>query len=451
MLASHPPEVLTLGCRLNLAESETIRGLLGARDVVVVNGCGVTNEAVKQTRATIRRARRDRPDAELVVTGCASDMDRAGFAAMPEIDRIVANAAKLLPATWGAFPNRPAPRAHARAFVGVQNGCDHACTFCAIPQGRGPSRSTPIGEVVARIAALVEGGVNEVVLTGVDLTSYTGGLGALVEAVLAGIPALPRLRLSSLDTIEIDDRLFELVTGEPRVMPHLHLSLQAGDDLILKRMRRRHLRRDAIALVERLKAQREIAIGADLIAGFPTESEAAFANTLALLDHCDIVHAHVFPYSPRAGTPAARMPQVAPVEVRERAARLRAAAATRKRAWLAGFVGTTQAIVVEKPGDRGHAPGFAEVRLPSPLVPSEVEGRAPRTTCLDDARHERSLRSHTPPPPVPVEGRPAPSMNAPQPNSGRPSTSSGRTKDMGRIIPATITAATDDHLIGSPA
>jgi threonylcarbamoyladenosine tRNA methylthiotransferase MtaB len=307
--------------------------------------------------------------------------------------------------------------------VGVQNRCDHACTFCAIPQGRGASRSEPIGAVATRIAALVEDGVSEVVLTGVDLTSYAGGLGALIEAILIGVPRLPRLRLSSLDTIEIDDRLFDLVTGETRVMPHLHLSLQAGDDVILKRMKRRHLRHEAVAMIERLKAKRDIAIGADLIAGFPTESEAAFANTLSVLDDCDIVHAHVFPFSPRAGTPAARMPQVRPEIVKERAARLRAAAATRKAAWLKTLVGSTQQIVVEKPGDRGHAPNFAEVHLTA-VHPKLVEG----------------LPFSSPP------GR-----------KGSASTGSARTGEtssaptVGSVTTTTITAATDDHLIGTIA
>ncbi|WP_298673758.1 MiaB/RimO family radical SAM methylthiotransferase [uncultured Sphingomonas sp.] len=371
MTALPRPDVVTLGCRLNLAESETIRGLIGSRDMVVVNTCGVTNEAVKQSRAAIRRAHRDRPAAEIVATGCAAQMDSAGFAELPGVTRVIGNAAKLLPATWGAFPNRPPARRHARAFVGVQNGCDHSCTFCAIPAGRGPSRSDPVGAVVARIAALVDAGTQEVVLTGVDLTSYADGavtLGGLVEHILRAVPALPRLRLSSLDTIEIDDKLFDLVTGEPRVMPHLHLSLQAGDDLVLKRMKRRHLRADAIRMIERLKAKRDIAIGADLIAGFPTEDEAMFANTLALIHDCAIVHAHVFPYSPRANTPAARMPQVTPALARERAARLREAAQRQKRAWLAGMIGSQQAIVLEKPGDRGHTPGFAELRVADPLA-----------------------------------------------------------------------------------
>ncbi|MFT3978557.1 MAG: radical SAM protein [Sphingomonas bacterium] len=376
MSAPSGPEVVTLGCRLNLAESETIRGLIGRQDMIVVNTCGVTNEAVKQSRAAIRRAHRARPEAEIVATGCAAEIDRAAFAALPGVSRVVGNAAKTLPSTWGGFPNRLPPRRHARAFVGVQNGCDHACTFCAIPAGRGPSRSDPAAQVVARIAALVEQGAREVVLSGVDLTSYADGettLGGLVEMILRDVPALPRLRLSSLDTIEIDDRLFALVTEEPRVMPHLHLSLQAGDDLVLKRMKRRHGRADAVRMVARLKAKRDIAIGADLIAGFPTESDAMFANTLALIDDCDIVHAHVFPYSPRAGTPAARMPQVATEVARARAARLREAAAARRLAWLSALIGSVQTIVLEKPGDRGHAPGFAEVRLPTPL-PTDAIG-----------------------------------------------------------------------------
>jgi threonylcarbamoyladenosine tRNA methylthiotransferase MtaB len=369
MLAPSQPEIVTLGCRLNTAESETIRQLAGA-GVAVVNGCGVTNQAVKDTRVAIRRLRRLRPDAELVVTGCASEMDRAAFAAMPEVDRIVANAAKLLPSSWGARHNAPRPRAQTRAFVGVQNGCDHACTFCAIPLGRGRNRADPVAEVIPRVAALVEAGQREIVLSGVDLASYDdrgAGIATLVERLLTDVPALERLRLSSLDPQAIDAHLFALLTQEPRVMPHVHLSLQAGDDLILKRMRRRHARADALALIERLKAVRDIAIGADLIAGFPTEDEAMFANTLAMIDAGDITHAHVFPYSPRAGTPAARMPQVPPAVARARAARLRAAAAARLNRRLAAQVGSVQRVLIEKPGDRGHAPDFAEVRLSTNL------------------------------------------------------------------------------------
>ncbi|WP_445193209.1 tRNA (N(6)-L-threonylcarbamoyladenosine(37)-C(2))-methylthiotransferase MtaB [Sphingomonas sp. Tas61C01] len=389
------PEVISLGCRLNIAESETIRTLLGERDTVVVNSCAVTNAAVKATRAAIRRARRDRPGAEIVVTGCAAQIDPASFAAMAEVDRVVGNGEKLLPAAWRSTeavvvgdimqlretaPHLAASFAHhARAFVEVQNGCDHRCTFCAIPFGRGPSRSVPAGAVVDRIAGLVAAGHREVVLTGVDLTSYghdlpgTPTLGQLVERILRHVPVLERLRLSSLDSIEIDDRLFALVTQEPRVMPHLHLSFQAGSDLILKRMKRRHTRAQAVAIVARLKAARpSLAIGADLIAGFPTEDAGMFADTLALIDDADIVHAHIFPYSPRAGTPAARMPQVDEPVRRERAQRLREVAAARKQDWLAAQVGTCHDIVVEQPGDRGHAGNFAEVRLPAPIDPGTV-------------------------------------------------------------------------------
>ncbi len=390
------PEVISLGCRLNIAESETIQHMLDGRDVVVINSCAVTNAAVKQTRAAIRRARRARPGATLAVTGCAAQIDPASFAAMPEVDRVIGNGEKLLAETWVArdalivgdmarlteiAPHLAVANDQARAFVEVQNGCDHRCTFCAIPFGRGPSRSAPAGAVIEAIERVVDAGKREVVLTGVDLTSYghdlpgSPTLGALVERILARLPALHRLRLSSIDAPEIDDRLFALLTQEDRVMPHLHLSLQAGDDLVLKRMKRRHARADAVRLVERLKSARpDIAIGADLIAGFPTEDDAMAANSLKLIDDCDIVHAHIFPYSPRAGTPAARMPQVAPDLRRERAARLREAAARRKAAWLGSLVGTTQNILVEAPGDRGHAANFAEVRLLPTVRPEPVEG-----------------------------------------------------------------------------
>ena len=393
MPSAPAPEIVTLGCRLNIAESETIRALLGARDTVVVNSCAVTNEAVKATRAAIRRARRARPTSEIVVTGCAAQIDPAAFARMPEVDRVIGNGEKLSPGAWDApeavvvgdvmrlrdtAPHLAASFAgHARAFVEVQNGCDHRCTFCAIPFGRGPSRSVPAATVTARIASLVEAGHREIVLTGVDLTSYEASdapnLGALVERVLRDVPALPRLRLSSLDSIEIDDRLFALVTQERRIMPHLHLSFQSGSDMILKRMKRRHARAEAVAMVERLKAARgEIAIGADLIAGFPTEDEAMAADTRALIADADIVHAHIFPYSPRDRTPAARMPQVDPAIRRERAGRLRVAAAERKTAWLASLIGTVQDLIVERPGTQGHASNFAEVRLRAPLEPGTL-------------------------------------------------------------------------------
>ncbi len=383
-----------MGCRLNLAEGESIRALLTGSDAIVVNSCAVTNEAVKQTRQAIRRARRERPDAELVVTGCAAQIDPAAFAAMPEVDRVIGNAEKLLPEAWASDAKvqvqdilavrETAPHlaasfsTHARAFVEVQNGCDHRCTFCAIPFGRGNSRSVPAGAVIDRIAMLAEAH-GEVVLTGVDLTSYghdlpgSPALGSLVERILRHVPSLQRLRLSSLDGIEVDDRLFALLTQEPRVMPHVHLSLQAGDDMVLKRMKRRHSRAQSVALAERLRTARpEIAIGADLIAGFPTEDETMFANTLALIADCGVVHAHIFPYSPRAGTPAARMPQVVPATIRDRAARLRAAAAEQRARWLESLVGSRQQVLVERPGDRGHATNFAEVRLTAPQQTGET-------------------------------------------------------------------------------
>jgi threonylcarbamoyladenosine tRNA methylthiotransferase MtaB len=391
------PHVISLGCRLNLAESETIRALLSERDTVVINSCAVTNEAVKQTRQAIRRARRERPGAELVVTGCAAQIDPAGFAAMPEVDRVIGNAEKLRADAWASpepvvvqdimAVRETAPHlaasfsTHARAFVEVQNGCDHRCTFCAIPYGRGNSRSVPAGAVIDRVAQLAENHA-EVVLTGVDLTSYgpdlpgSPSLGALVERILAHVPRLKRLRLSSLDGIEVDDRLFALLTGEPRLMPHVHLSLQAGDDMILKRMKRRHSRAQSVALATRLTVERpDIAIGADLIAGFPTEDEAMFENSLALIEECGIVHAHIFPYSPRSGTPAAKMPQVEPGIVKARAARLRTAAARVRDNWLQSLVGSTQQVLVERPGDRGHAPNFAEVRFPPSPVGEVVSVR----------------------------------------------------------------------------
>jgi threonylcarbamoyladenosine tRNA methylthiotransferase MtaB len=286
----------------------------------------------------------------------------------------------LAPAPAGLGPGlrRENEKKHARAFVEVQNGCDHRCTFCIIPYGRGPSRSTPAGAVIERVRRLVDKGAQEVVLTGVDLTSYgdleADSLGLLVERILKAVPALPRLRLSSLDPVEVDDRLFTLITGEPRLMPHLHLSLQAGDDMILKRMKRRHLRADAIRLVGRIKAARpEVAIGADLIAGFPTETEAMFANSLRIVEECDIVFGHIFPYSPRRGTPAARMPQVEKEVIRARAKRLRKACTARQEIWLDGLIGTRQAVLAELDGRTGHAGNFAKVELSDAVPPRAVQ------------------------------------------------------------------------------
>ena len=401
------PEVITLGCRLNAAESEAIRVLAGGEDdLVIVNSCAVTNEAVRQTRQAIRRAKRARPQARVVVTGCAAQIEPESFAAMPEVDRVVGNAGKFdvssfqrrlepqgvkgaeasfagAPAFAGAtvtvsdiFAVREtAPHLAAgfaersRAFVEVQNGCDHRCTFCIIPYGRGNSRSVPAGLVVERVKTLAAQGFREVVLTGVDVTSYghdlpgTPTLGMLVERILRFVPELPRLRLSSLDCIEIDSRLEEIIAHEPRFMPHLHMSFQAGDDMVLKRMKRRHSRARAVETVARLKAKRpELAIGADLIAGFPTETDEMHGNSLKLIDECDIVMGHIFPFSPKKGTPAARMPPVPAPVVKERARRLREACALRKAAWLLGLVGTSQRVLVEKDG-RGHAENFAPVRL----------------------------------------------------------------------------------------
>ncbi|WP_026092197.1 MiaB/RimO family radical SAM methylthiotransferase [Porphyrobacter sp. AAP82] len=366
------PRIISLGCRMNIAESETMRAMLAGEDnLVVVNSCAVTAEALRQTRQAIRRARREAPAARLVVTGCAAEIDRAAIGAMAEVDGLVANAAKLDPRAWNVpMEAPPVAPARTRAFVAVQNGCDHACTFCIIPQGRGASRSLTVAQVLGEIEVHLAAGAREVVLTGVDLTSWghdlpdAPRLGVLVEAILAAFPALPRLRLSSVDGVEIDPLLFDLLAGEARMMPHLHLSLQHGADLILKRMKRRHLKADALDLVARLKALRpEMAIGADLIAGFPTEDDAQHAQSLAIIDELGIVHAHIFPYSPRPGTPAARMPQVPRDVARARAAELRTRAATGRAAWLAGLVGETLPVLAER-GGTGYAPNYAPVALP---------------------------------------------------------------------------------------
>ena len=382
------PEIITMGCRLNLAESHALAEKLGnASDLVIVNSCAVTNEAVRQTRQAIRQARKRRPDARIVVTGCAAQIEPQTFEAMAEADAVIGNVEKQSPALFAI--NGPkvsvsdimavretAPHlatafsGNTRAFVEVQTGCDHRCTFCIIPYGRGNSRSVPAGQVVEHVQILVDRGISEVVLTGVDVTSYGDdlpgqpNLGLLVERILRHVPDLPRLRLSSIDGVEIDERLFDLITGNPRVMPHIHLSLQAGDNLILKRMKRRHSREQAIEIVARMKAKRrEIAIGADIIAGFPTEDEAMFENSMRLVDECEIVHGHIFPYSPKAGTPAARMPQVPVREIKDRAKRLREAVAASRAVWLASFKGTTQKIVVEAGGTSGHSENFAYVEL----------------------------------------------------------------------------------------
>ncbi|NIJ07340.1 threonylcarbamoyladenosine tRNA methylthiotransferase MtaB [Sphingomonas vulcanisoli] len=403
-------EIITLGCRLNIAESEAIRAALAdSQDLVVINSCAVTSEAAAASRKAVRRARRDHPGARVVVTGCASEIDGASFEGLADIVPNISKLdARLYSPPWKggagggllslearAFdPPTPNPSlpgrgtaagAHARAFLPVQNGCDHRCTFCIIPYGRGPSRSVPAGAAVEAARAAVEAGQREIVLTGIDLTAYGDDLpgaptlGSLVERLLTLVPGIERLRLSSLDPCEVDDRLFDMIAHEPRVMPHLHFSLQSGDDMILKRMKRRHSRADAVALVERIKAVRpEVAIGADLIAGFPTETDAMFANSLALLDDCDIVLPHIFPFSPRSSTPATRMPQVAREVVRERAARLREAGAKRQQAWLESHFGTVQRVLVERDGESGHAEDFAQVSVRHPgLVPGSTPPQAP--------------------------------------------------------------------------
>ncbi len=385
------PELITFGCRLNIAESEAMRGLAGDDpNLVIVNSCAVTSEAVRQARQAIRRAKRARPDARIIVTGCAAQTDPAIFAEMPEVDRVIGNAEKMEPRSFAPAQEKvrvsdimqvreTAPHLissfsdHARAFVEVQNGCDHRCTFCIIPYGRGNSRSVPAGAVIERIAALVDEGYREVVLTGVDVTSYgtdlpgNPTLGSLIERILARVPTLPRLRLSSIDSVEIDERLFALLTQEPRVMPHVHLSLQSGDDMILKRMKRRHDRADAIRIVERLLSARPaISIGADIIAGFPTETDAMFENSLMLVRECRIVHGHIFPYSPRTGTPASKMPQVDRAIIKSRAAHLREACTDNRARWLTSLVGTTQKVLAEGDGTSGHAENFAPIRLATP-------------------------------------------------------------------------------------
>jgi threonylcarbamoyladenosine tRNA methylthiotransferase MtaB len=384
-------QIVTFGCRLNLAESEIVRAhatSAGLTDAVIVNTCAVTAEAERQARQAIRRARRERPDAEIIVTGCAVQIDPARYAAMPEVDRVLGNTEKLAAASF--LPTAAASRiavsdimavretsshlvdgfdGHTRAFIQVQQGCDHRCTFCVIPYGRGNSRSLPIGEIVSQVRAVVAAGYREVVLSGVDITAFGADLpgrptlGQLVRRLLALVPDLPRLRLSSLDPSEIDDELWRLIAEEPRLMPHLHLSLQSGDDLVLKRMKRRHSRADALAACRRARTSRPgIALGADIIAGFPTESAAMFENTLALIAECRLTHLHVFPYSARHGTPAARMPQVPAPLIRERAARLREAGATLRRTWLAGQIGDTVVALIERDGS-GRSEHYARVRF----------------------------------------------------------------------------------------
>jgi threonylcarbamoyladenosine tRNA methylthiotransferase MtaB len=403
-------EIVTFGCRLNAYESEVMRehaNAAGLSDAVIVNTCAVTGEAVRQARQAIRKARRERPGAKIIVTGCAAQIDPARFAAMEEVDHVVGNQDKLEAKTFAGFGVESSERvivndimsvketashliegfgSRARAYVQIQNGCDHRCTFCVIPFGRGPSRSVPAGEVVAQVRKLAGRGYAEIVLTGVDITAYGAdlpgamSLGRLVRHILRHVPELKRLRLSSIDQVEADTHLLDAIAEEARLMPHLHLSLQSGDDMILKRMKRRHSRADAVRFCEQTRRLRpDIVFGADLIAGFPTETEAMFQSSLSLVEECGLTYLHVFPFSPRPGTPAARMPQISGPETRARAAFLRERGERALRAYLQTEVGRDVEILMERDGI-GRTPGFAEVALAgSAEVRSLVVARVTRS------------------------------------------------------------------------
>lgn len=391
------PDFLTFGCRLNAYETEAMGQMAqaaGLEDAVVINTCAVTAEAVRQARQSIRRTRRERPEARIIVTGCAAQTEPETFSQMAEVDLVLGNLEKMQPHSWAQIANpdfvgetervqvndimsAQETAGHlidgfgtrARAYVQVQNGCDHRCTFCIIPYGRGNSRSVPAGVVVEQIQRLVASGYNEIVLTGVDITSWGADLpaaprfGDLVQRILKLVPELPRLRISSIDSVEADPALMEAITNEQRLMPHFHLSLQAGDDLILKRMKRRHLRADAIAFCKEVRALRpDVVFGADIIAGFPTETEEMFENSLSLLQACGLTWLHVFPYSPRKGTPAARMPQLPKAEIKQRAARLRRAAGRQVEQYLVSQIGQRKTLLMER-SDMGRTEGFAETLL----------------------------------------------------------------------------------------
>ncbi|MBO9100186.1 MULTISPECIES: tRNA (N(6)-L-threonylcarbamoyladenosine(37)-C(2))-methylthiotransferase MtaB [unclassified Rhizobium] len=404
-------QVITFGCRLNTYESEVMRGeaeKAGLNNAILVNTCAVTGEAVRQARQAIRRARRDNPHARIIVSGCAAQTEKQTFAEMPEVDMVLGNEEKLAQTSYRALPDfgvsaeeklrvndimsvrHTAPQmvkhidGHVRAFIQVQNGCDHRCTFCIIPYGRGNSRSVPMGSVVEQARQLVASGYVEIVLTGVDATSYGGDLpgrptlGMLAKTLLRQVPEIRRLRLSSIDSIEADRHLIDLIADEPRFMPHLHLSLQHGDDMILKRMKRRHSRAEALAFCAEVRRLRPgISLGADMIAGFPTETEAMFENAVSMAEEAGIAHLHVFPYSPRPETPAARMPQLDRAVVKERAARLRATGLRLQQSHLDGMVGTMQWLLVENNG-MAHTENFTLVAAPGlaprALVPAVITG-----------------------------------------------------------------------------
>lgn len=398
-MSKKQPELVTFGCRLNTYESEVMRShasSAGLDDAIIFNTCAVTKEAERQARQAIRKARRENPNAKIIVTGCSAQVNPDMYAEMNEVDQIIGNDLKLEAGTWQGIGGAKVlvndimavketashliegVEGHARAFIQVQNGCDHRCTFCIIPYGRGNSRSVPIGAIVEQVRTLVTSGYNEIVFTGVDITSYgpdlpgAPTLGQMIRRVLALVPELPRLRLSSLDPVEIDDDLWKLIAEEPRLMPHLHMSLQAGDDMILKRMKRRHLRADAIAMCKRARDYRpDMAFGADIIAGFPTETDAMFQNTLDIVDECDLTFLHIFPYSEREGTPAAKMPQVPHPMRKDRAAQLRAKGETQIQKFLQSHVGQTRQIIVEK-GNIGRTEHFAQVHFDGDLKPGSL-------------------------------------------------------------------------------
>ncbi len=400
MSGVHGVHIETFGCRLNTFESEIMRGhaaKAGLDDAIIFNTCAVTAEATRQARQAIRKAAKEHPETPIIVTGCAAQTDAAMFAAMPEVARVIGNTEKLKATSWLKGSNAPridvsdimqVKAAHVpmierltgrtRAFAQVQNGCDHRCTFCIIPFGRGNSRSVPVAAAVEQVKRLVDQGHTEVVLSGVDLTSWGADLegaprlGQLLSAILKNVPDLRRLRLSSIDSIEVDEELVEVLCGEPRVMPHLHLSLQSGDNMILKRMKRRHGREDTIRFCKTLRARRgEFVFGADIIAGFPTESDDMFENSLSIIDDCGLTFLHVFPYSPRPGTPAARMPLVENAVVKRRAALLRAKGAAQVRQFLAGQIGQVVDVLVETPG-MGRTAQFATARFAQMMTPGAI-------------------------------------------------------------------------------
>lgn len=398
-MSKKTPQIVTFGCRLNTYESEVMRthaANAGMNDAIIFNTCAVTKEAERQAKQAIRKARRENPNAKIIVTGCASQIDPQGYAQMKEIDQIIGNDLKLKEETWGVRHNDrilvndimsvTETASHliegfedrSRAFLQVQNGCDHRCTFCIIPYGRGNSRSVPIGVIAEQVNTLVCQGYKEVVFTGVDVTSYGADLpgspsfGQMIRRVLALVPDLPRLRLSSLDPVEIDEDLWRLIENEPRLMPHLHLSLQSGDDMILKRMKRRHLRQDAINFCLKARELRpEIEFGADIIAGFPTETDEMFENTLKSVEECDLTYLHIFPYSEREGTPVVKMPQVDPAIRKQRAAKLRVQGEKQLQKLLNRHVNKTVDIIVEK-DSFGRTESFAPVRLEKPLQPGTL-------------------------------------------------------------------------------